>query len=170
VDPSDVWKLVVGGVITLIGSALLHQLQLGSRRRRRRRDIKEQLELLALLGDYEEAAERVRRRVTAALEAYEPSEAAKRKSRSRWISAGSFVTANVVLIGAAIATQPGEPSFGEVVILAVGIVSLAYAIEDSLSRLLQTRAEDQAVATMQLRGVVRPRQANFKVKSATPED
>lgn len=43
-DAGDFWKLLVGSVVTLVGSALLHQLQLGTRRhrRRRRRDIGEQ--------------------------------------------------------------------------------------------------------------------------------
>lgn len=142
----DIWKLVVGGLVTLTASALLHQLQLGTRRRRRRRDIKEQLELLALLGEYPESAERVRRRISAALDAYEPSEEAKRKMRTRLISGGSFLVANVVLIGVAIAAKPGVPSFGEVLFLAVGIVVLAFALEDLLARLLQTREEDEAVA------------------------
>ncbi|MGF9755168.1 hypothetical protein AAII07_08185 [Microvirga sp. 0TCS3.31] len=146
-DAGDFWKLLVGGVVTLVGSALLHQLQLGTRRRRRRRDIREQLELLALLGDHPVAAARVRRRVTAALDAYEPSVAVIRKRRGRLISAASFVSANVILIGIAIAAKPGVPTLGEVLFLSVGIVAFAFALEDLLSRTLQTRAEDIAVGS-----------------------
>ena len=152
----DFWKLVLGGVITLVGSALLHQLQLGTRTRRCRRDIREQLELLQLLGeDYREGEDRIRRRIAARLEVYEPSEEVVRRRRDRWVSGLAFASSLVFWVGGSIASGMAEPDFAETLILALIIVGTALALEELVSRVLQGRAEAQAIMTFD--GVLRPK-------------
>lgn len=137
----DFWKLVIGGVVTLISGLALHQFQLGSRRRRLRRDIREQLELLALLGEHPEAALRVREKVTAALETYEPAnEEAAHPGRSRWIGGGSFVVATLLLISLWYAAGLRQPAdFSSVLLLALGIPLVAFLLDDLVHQILDTR-------------------------------
>lgn len=64
-------KVVAGGLFTLLVAFVGYQLQLGGRRRRRRKEIREELELVALLGDRPEAV-RLRARAEALLKRYAP--------------------------------------------------------------------------------------------------
>lgn len=67
---SEIWK-VVG---TLIVGVLLWRLQLGGRRRRLRHDIREEIELIALIDEHSEVQKRLRDRVKSQLEKYAPEQ------------------------------------------------------------------------------------------------
>jgi hypothetical protein len=143
VDVGDFWKLVVGGVVTLCSGVLLLQLQLGGRKRRRRRDIKEQLELLALLGEYPAVAARIRRRAEVALEQYEPPMRVSQERREFWLSRGSLGFAMVLAL--VVYRVVGLDGPVALVGASVGGAAFAVALESWLMRKLQMREQDQAV-------------------------
>lgn len=140
----DFWKLTLGGGITVIVGLLLHQIQLGGRKRRRRRDIKEQLELLALLDAQSDVAVRMRRRVEAALERYEPSPQSRRVFWDRW---GSTISIAFALAGMIPVMVTWDFSLSQPLLLlppAITAAAGALALEELLSRRFQMREEDDA--------------------------
>lgn len=98
----DVWKVVVPVVGSLIAGVLLHVLKEGGVRRLRRRNIKEELELLEVLGEHPEPAARIRKRVKVMLEQYEPSEGKVATRRRRLITLvevlAAFLASLVVIV------------------------------------------------------------------------
>lgn len=142
----DFWKLLLGGAITVVGGLLLHQVQLGGRKRRRRRDIKEQLELLVLLDQHPDVKTRIERRVEAALERYEPSPETRRAAQERWTGPVSIAIAILVVIPGIVLS---DISFSDpllLVAISISAATGALGIEELLSRRLQERAENSAVA------------------------
>ncbi|MCR6033718.1 hypothetical protein GGQ22_20115 [Nocardioides sp. zg-579] len=67
----EVWKAALAGVSALVVGVVLWQVQQGGRRRRLRREIREELELIEMLDD-SPVRERLIDRSRALLETYEP--------------------------------------------------------------------------------------------------
>jgi hypothetical protein len=152
VDQNDVWKLVLGGVVTVLGGLLLHQVQLGGRKRRRRRDIREQLELLVLLDAHPDVKARIERRVKAALDRYEPSPETRRAAWERRTGPISLASAITVATATIVLTDISTSDPMLLVAIAITAAGGALGMEELLTRRLQEHAEDAAVARGTARG------------------
>lgn len=148
----ELWKLALGGAISLVLALLGHQLQLGGRRRRLRRDIREELELLALLDEGSDVANRIQRRVDAALLRYEPSPGEKLARWQRWAGPLSIAGTALVIVGPTVVIfdlSTSEPLW----FLLPGVVaaSAALALESLIVRWRATDLERRSRDDLALR-------------------
>jgi hypothetical protein len=127
-DPSmtlEVLKAVAGAAGSLLVGVLLYRLERGGRRRRQRREITEELDLLDKLkraGEKGLVIERIQKRINWLLAAYEPPPA-ELKHLSRLEKWAVFVFLALGIIGAVLTTRtPNSP------IWAVGLAGLPFGI------------------------------------------
>lgn len=145
---SDIWLgAIATGVGALVVGTLLHLLNEGGVRRTRRRNIREELELLKLLDEDSSAAHRIRKRVDVMLEQYEPSDERVKQHRQRKLAAFQLLalcTLGVVLVNEFEITDPWVS----------GAMGGALALAASVGRLVYERRHDRAEQDEAVRGTL----------------
>jgi len=153
-ESEDIWRLVLTGAIALVGALLLHEVQQGGRRRRLRREIKEQFELLALLDEHPEVAARIRRRVAVALEQYEPpvrADTASTSKRPFWLG---MLAAGLVAAPVAFIVVELDLGWWALVLGAGLVAAVGGGVEGTLERRQQAQAQDEAVSKLEFADTV----------------
>lgn len=139
----EIWKAIVG--LLLSGGPLL-AVQLGGRRGLARQAIREELELIKLLGE-EHAAVRARlsRRIDKRLEQYEPGEDARtRRRQGTLLAAAEFVVLTAAAVAILIVFDVESSWTSAAIGAAVGAVgAVGHAI---IASRLDKREQDRAVA------------------------
>lgn len=138
----DVWRAIVGGLVTIVVGFIGWELQQGGLRRRRRREIQEELALLGVLGpEFSDVSQRIQSRLAKKIEQYEPARQRRRVSvlaRRIFLAAVSLGVIAVMSFGlkvSAAATIAAGTALGVV----LGLV------ESWLERRRELREQDAAV-------------------------
>lgn len=160
---------IATGVVTLVVGWLLLQWQDGSLRRRRRREIREELELARLLDEHPETRQRLRRRIEVLLDQYEPAPEKLRERRAIMLVNGAALFLFVVVQWSFFdALYEGRMPWWMGFVIGTSSSALLAGINWAAGRSSDTRAQDKAVAEVTLAGQVAPVTADFRMEASQP--
>lgn len=138
------WAALGGGLVPLTVGYVLLQAELGGRRRRRRRDIREELALLTDLGsEHAQVASRIRDRLAVKLEQYEPPPSVVQARRDWWLSRSLLV---VLALGFGFLVSSVGFTWWLFLPGAVVTGTVPLIVESRLERIREKREQDEAVA------------------------
>lgn len=143
----EIW---IGAIATGVVGLMLHWLKEGGVRRARRRNIREELELLKLLEEHPEPAGRIRARVRVMLEQYEPTEERVASRRERLVVVVQFLALSLAALLAVVVFEVTS-SWAIIAIgtgLGIGANVLAWVFERRQDRAEQDRAVASLDATL----------------------
>ncbi|WP_426243730.1 hypothetical protein [Nocardioides sp. LHG3406-4] len=167
----DDWigKLITG-VVTLLGGWLLWQLQQGGVRRRRRREIREELELLGLLNDHPQTQGRMRKRLEVLLEQYEPDPRVVLYRRLLMLLNAFALAAFAFCLWTIVnALREGDVGLWDSVFIGGASAVIVALINWFGLRSKDVREQDRAVASVELGGTLPQVQGDFRM-STSPTD